>query len=153
MTPCLDRIGTLLKHSLYLLICQQQEDLASITDEIDDNLHCKKKRGKVDTVPTKLKVKSDPYCSVQHHHHQAPPIIQMGNPISENPCSYSAVEEVLRRILKEVGVPNHRKWAIVVCGGLPYMLATKIIRENEDLQHVLLQPGPGHFEINMTKGG
>ena len=41
--------------------------------------------------------------------------------------------------------------SIIGCDGLPYLLSTRLLEEHENLHHILLQPGLGHFEINMTK--
>lgn len=38
------------------------------------------------------------------------------------------------------------------CDGLPYVIASKVIKETADLQHIFLQPGLGHWEMNMAKG-
>lgn len=38
------------------------------------------------------------------------------------------------------------------CDGLPYVIASKVIKETADLQDIFLQPGLGHWEMNMAKG-
>ena len=43
------------------------------------------------------------------------------------------------------------KWTIIGCDGLPYLLASRLIENNDHLKHILLEPGLGHYEINITK--
>ncbi|XP_062620908.1 uncharacterized protein LOC134282522 [Saccostrea cucullata] len=85
------------------------------------------------------------------HSHTSPPTIQMGNPISVNPCSFQSVQVVLENLKCTTGIPDHRQWSIVGCDGLPFLLSHRIIKDNPHLQDLLLQPGLGHVEINMSK--
>ncbi|XP_069134290.1 uncharacterized protein [Argopecten irradians] len=74
----------------------------------------------------------------------------MGDPIGVNPCSLDAIKEVLLQ-LKQTAIAHDRHWTIIGCDGLPYHLASKVIDANEELHDILLQPGLGHYEINLTK--
>ena len=106
------------------------------------------------------------------------------DPVFLNPNSYDRVREVLRHVGKLGGIrrytPNGKKhWCVVVCDGLPYVLALKVIREtlvcecgmtifgkeamqrhHEETNHhhseqefnwVLLQIGLGHVEMNFSR--
>ena len=114
-------------------------------------------------------------------------------PVFVNPCSYNAVNSVLKHIGEKSGIAKYnngigsREWVIVYCDGSPYNLCFRIItctyrcaicadtlcgmkevekhlqshmiaREDFNGQYsleydwVLLQPGPGHIEMNMLKG-
>ena len=46
---------------------------------------------------------------------------------------------------------GNRKWTIVGCDGLPYVLAQRLRDKNDELKSILMLPGPGHFEINMLR--
>lgn len=76
----------------------------------------------------------------------------MRNPISVNPCSLAAVKSVLESLKAEFDIPHSRQWSIVGCDGLPYLLSHKVVHDNPELQDLLIQPGLGHFQINMSKG-
>lgn len=45
--------------------------------------------------------------------HTSSPIIQMGNPISVNPCPFKSVKVVLENLKCTAGIPDHRQWSIV----------------------------------------
>ncbi|XP_062577384.1 uncharacterized protein LOC134239238 [Saccostrea cucullata] len=135
-----------IKNRLAIICSQQHPGLTSTEDALSSLLVNNKKM----KFSEKSKNKIDAYCFIDHHHKNAPKI-QMGNPISVNPCSYESVEVVLSSIKAEVGIPENRKWTLVGCDGLPFLLSHRIIKHSEDLQDLLILPGLGHFEINMCK--
>jgi hypothetical protein len=106
----------------------------------------RRKRAKEVEPSSKSRIRHDPYESIAHHH-QGKPTIVMGNPVAINPCSYDSVKEVLTNI-KGSTTGGSRSWTTVGCDGLPYRIATRVIREHQDL---LLQPGLGHFERYRAK--
>ena len=56
--------------------------------------------------------------------------IQALDPLSVNPNSYDSVKLVLRKISITAGISrykNDRQWVFVMCDGLPYCLAHKLI--------------------------
>lgn len=60
-----------------------------------------------------------------------PTRVDVREPIYVNPCSYEAVQIVLRNIGKKVGIRQYggdRKWVVVVCDGIPYTLCQRTIR-------------------------
>ena len=75
----------------------------------------------------------------------------MGEPCLCYPCSYEKVNNVLHELLQSTNVGNERKWTSIRCDGLPYILGARLIDKDESLQNILLHPGLGHYEINMTK--
>ena len=93
----------------------------------------------------------DPYLFIEHNHPESPPEIKLGEPVLTNPCSYASVKEVLDSLLHTIVNNTDRKWTILGCDGLPYILASRLIDKDESLQHILLEPGLGHYEINMVK--
>lgn len=99
----------------------------------------------------KSKLKIDPYDNIPSFH-VGPPSVVVGNPISKHSCSYEALKAVLLDIKTATQVPDKRSWIVPGCDGLPYLLASRILRENDDFQDLLLLPGLGHWEMNMTKG-
>lgn len=111
----------------------------------------KRKKQKCKENTPKSEVKADVYNVVTLHHDEPPEII-VSNPISRNPCSYDAVKDVLKQIKNDVGISNHRSWSITGCDGLPYVIASGVVKETADLQDILPQPGLGHWEMNMAKG-
>ena len=117
----------------------------------------------------------------------------VSEPVFVNPCSYEAVNSILREIGKKSGVARYnggvgsREFVIIFCDGSPYNLCFRVIMstyrcplcaevisgeqnmnkhlvtthnvpsEDQDafpLEYdwALLQPGPGHIEMNMIKG-
>uniref|UniRef100_A0A8W8JB52 Uncharacterized protein n=1 Tax=Magallana gigas TaxID=29159 RepID=A0A8W8JB52_MAGGI len=128
---------------------EQKYELTGYCDNVS-TIVSRRKRQKCEENTPKSKVKADVYNFVTHHH-DGPPQIVVGNPISKNPCSYDAVKDVLLQIKNDVGISNHRSWPIVGCDGLPYVIASRVIKETADLQDILLQPGLGHWEMNMAK--
>jgi hypothetical protein len=129
---------------------EQRADVTGFVDEVGDLLSRRKKQ-KTEGGSLTSRVKEDVYNFLSEHHN-GPPTIVIGNPIPKNPCSYESVKEVLINIKNDVGVPEKRSWSLVGCDGLPYLIASKVIRENPELQDLLLQPGLGHWEMNMAKG-
>lgn len=91
------------------------------------------------------------YLFLEHANNHIPEI-KLGNPISVNPCSLAAVKSVLESLKGELNIPQSRQWSIVGCDGLPYLLSHKVFHDNPELHDLLIQPGLGHFEINMSKG-
>ena len=108
--------------------------------------------------------------------------LQASDPVFVNPNSYERVKEVLRHIGKSFNIALYtpgspRKWCAVVCDGLPYVLAQKVIRETficdcgkdgskaemeahgkepghhatREFDWVLLQIGLGHVEMNFAR--
>ena len=59
------------------------------------------------------------------------------DPLSVNPNSYDSVKLALRKIGITAGISryknetntNHRQWVFVICDGLPYCLAHKLIHD------------------------
>lgn len=135
---------------LSIITKEQKYELTGYCDNVS-TIVSRRKRQKCEENTPKSKVKADVYNFVTHHH-DGPPQIVVGNPISKNPCSYDAVKDVLLQIKNDVGISNHRSWSIVGCDGLPYVIASRVIKETADLQDILLQPGLGHWEMNMAKG-
>ncbi|XP_062613499.1 uncharacterized protein LOC134275243 [Saccostrea cucullata] len=125
------------------------DGLTGPTDTIEEGVRGRKRKRGEDLPNTTSRVQEDPYSFVEHNHPGKPTII-MGNPVAKNPCSYEAVKEVLAAIKAET-TGETRKWTIVGCDGLPYLIGNKVIEQEQDLQDILLVPGLGHFEINMTK--
>ena len=74
-----------------------------------------------------------------------------GKPIFLNPCSYRAVDAVLQNLKDSNCEENDRKWTMIGCDGLPYVLGSRLIEKDANLQDIFLIPGLGHFEMNMTK--
>ena len=93
----------------------------------------------------------DPHSFLQHNHPDNPPTVVIGEPVMVNPCSYDSVKHVLQSLLNSIVTNTDRKWTIIGCDGLPYILASRLIDNDANLQHILLQPGLGHYEINMVK--
>ena len=129
------------------------------------------------------------YSDFEDKHTFQPPL-HVHEPVFVNPCSYSAVAVVLRKIGSASGIKQYgtgdRKWTVVICDGVPYNLCRRIINSSylcslcgtscngrdecqshskgvhdldctqvvftQEFSWVLLQPGPGHIEINMVKG-
>lgn len=54
--------------------------------------------------------------------------------------------------IQATSIGDQRQWTIIGCDGLPYALGSRLIEKNPNLQHILLMPGLGHYEINMTRG-
>ena len=69
----------------------------------------------------------------------------------QNPCSYDAVKNILTLLLNECQVPDNRKWTSIGCDGLPHILASRKIDDNENYQKILLQLGEGHYEMHIVK--
>ena len=88
-------------------------------------------------------------CTIQHRHIGSTSVV-IGGPIVLNPCSYRAVEEVLLQ-QKRQKCQGQRRWSIIECDGLPYVLGSHLIEKDKALQDIHLIPGFGHFEMNMTK--
>ena len=91
----------------------------------------------------------DPYLFIEYNHPDNPTDVKLGEPVLTNPCSYDSVNEVLNSLLNSFVNNTDRKWTILGCDGLPYILASRLIEKDETLQHILLQPV--HYEINMVK--
>ena len=98
----------------------------------------------------KDKTNTDLYSHLGHFHPDTPPTVTLGEPCLCNPCSYEKVQGVLQELLTNLHVGNDRKWTAIGCDGLPYILSSRLIENDASLQSILLQPGLGHYEINMT---
>lgn len=57
------------------------------------------------------------------------PEIKMGNPISANPCSLTAVKSVMQSFKGDLNIPHSRQWSIVGWHGLPYLLSHRVIHD------------------------
>ena len=69
----------------------------------------------------------------------------------ENPCLYQAIEKVFDHIIQNT-VRDGRTWTIIGCDGLSYSLVLNLIENNEAYRNILMVPGHGHFEMNMSRG-
>ncbi|XP_061171013.1 uncharacterized protein LOC133201813 [Saccostrea echinata] len=134
-----------IENRINVLLQQQHPGLTSTEDIVSDLLKNKKKK-----FSDNSRSQVDVYSFISNSHTTSP-TIQMGNPISVNPCSFKSVQVVLENLKCTAGIPDHRKWSIVGCDGLPFLLSHRIIKDNPHLQDILLQPGLGHVEINMSK--
>ena len=122
-----------------------KEQLPNGTDFIDTLIN------DINTDIPRGNTNEDPYSFIEHNHPDNPPDVKLGEPVLTNPCSYDSVNEVLNSLLNSTVNNTDRKWTILGCDGLPYILASRLIEKDETLQHILLQPGLGHYEINMVK--
>lgn len=136
-----------IQNRLQIIFQQQRPGLSSSDDVISIMLKNDKKTKFSENSRSKI----DMYSFLEHRNNDIPEI-KMGNPISVNPCSSAAVKSVLESLKAELDIPHSRQWSIVGCDGLPYLLSHKVVHDNPDLQDLLIQPGLGHFEINMSKG-
>jgi hypothetical protein len=93
----------------------------------------------------------DRYDFVSSHHPTETPNIITGETCYTNPCSYKAVKEVFGHISEQLHVGSTRAWTAVGCDGLPYVLGARLIEQEPELQNIFLQPGHGHYEMNMTR--
>ncbi|XP_062568018.1 uncharacterized protein LOC134230270 [Saccostrea cucullata] len=141
--------SSFIESRLQIILKQQKEGLTGATDFIQEAISRRKRVKEDEDTRSKSRIRYDPYDFVPHNHHGKPTIV-MGNPVTTNPCSYDAVKEVLTNI-KDSTTGGCRRWTVIGCDGLPYLIASRVIREHSDLQDILLQPGLGHFEMNMTK--
>uniref|UniRef100_K1QDZ0 Uncharacterized protein n=1 Tax=Magallana gigas TaxID=29159 RepID=K1QDZ0_MAGGI len=93
---------------------EQKYELTGYCDNVS-TIVSRRKRQKCEENTAKSKVKADVYNFVTHHH-DGPPQIVVGNPISKNPCSYDAVKDVLLQIKNDVGdellYPFVKEWII-----------------------------------------
>ncbi|XP_062577048.1 uncharacterized protein LOC134238946 [Saccostrea cucullata] len=131
---------------LQILAAQRRPGLTDPEDTISILLKNEKKTKFSD----KSRCQVDCYSFLEHNHKNTPNI-HMGNPISVNPCSFNAIKSILEKLKTELGVPERRKWSIIGCDGLPYLLCQRVLQDNPEFQDLLVQPGLGHFEINMAK--
>ena len=99
----------------------------------------------------KDKTNNDTYCYLEHSHPNAAPKVTLGETSLCNYCSNEKVNEALQDILLNIEVGTERKWSVIGCDGLPFILGSRLIDKDPALHHILLQPGLGHYEINMTK--
>ncbi len=75
----------------------------------------------------------------------------MGEPYMVNPNSYNNVNEVLKHIQT---LTKDKEWSVAGSDGVPYILEHKLRDKDESLnmlKSLLLLPGPGHVEMNVTK--
>jgi hypothetical protein len=68
-----------------------------------------------------------------------------------NSGSYEAVKQELQNICNSTVSGGKRKWTVIGCDGLPYILCSRLIDKDPGLQNVLIQPGLGHFEMTRVK--
>ncbi|KAK3103442.1 hypothetical protein FSP39_019273 [Pinctada imbricata] len=85
-----------------------------------------------------------------NHNTLNPPKTLLNDPIMVNPCSFRSVESVLHSI-SSTCCSGDRSWTVVGCDGLPYALASRKIQDIPSLKNIILTPGLGHQEINMTR--
>ena len=119
------------------------EQSASGTDNIDSMLQD-------DNIQFKSSIESPPYSIAESAHPNKPPRAFLGEPCFVNPCSYNSVDTVLRHIQTQ-SLDDSKPWTVVGCDGLPYVLGARLIESDATLQNLLLVPGLGHFEMNMTR--
>lgn len=72
------------------ILKEQKSDLTGFVDDVS-TIMSRRKRQKCQENPPRSKVKADVYDFVTHHH-DGPPEIIVGNPISRNPCSNDALK-------------------------------------------------------------
>ena len=123
--------------------------------------------------PSKFDLGHDPYKAATSNHPNKPASITIAEPCMVNPCSVSAVREVMNELTDRL--PQTTKWVPLWSDGVPYLYASKLqdciffcetcnhdidINDDDDHQHqltqrvfgnFLLRPGPGHIELNMAK--
>ena len=97
----------------------------------------------------------DPYDAAPCAHPNRTPSASLGDPIFVNPCSYNSLDEVFRHLQEQLTRADEnddgRAWTTLGCDGLPYVLGSRLIEDDNTLQNLLLLPGLGHFELNMTR--
>lgn len=122
------------------------ENIHRIEDDVSEEIKTNKRIKVSKTSRQNIDIYS--FCE---SYHTGKSNLQIGEPLMENPCSYKSVENVLRHIQHST-IKGDRLWTMVGCDGLPFVLGTNIIKESEDLQNLLMLPGHGHIELNMTRG-
>ncbi len=76
----------------------------------------------------------NPYEHIHSNHPESPIKIKARDPVFCNPNSYASCITVLRSIGKDLKVQKYdptscRKWAVIICDGLPFSLCTKLLKE------------------------
>ena len=120
-----------------------QPPKVSIKGKVDENPMPKKVFEKRTTVSTskskgKIKISTKPVFqkkSIYEGHKcenvDTNPSISNLHPVNANPCSYTAVVDVLLSIGRQTGVAKYgngkRQWLPVVCDGVPFVLCKRII--------------------------
>ena len=78
--------------------------------------------------------------------------MKVGEPLMHNPNSYETVRKVLSEMAGSHGIGAERSWAFLGCDGPPYVLASRIIEENEtEFGWAAMLPGLGHLHMNQLK--
>lgn len=67
------------------------------------------------------------YDDVPSAHRELPAKVKMGEIIGLNPNSRESVKAVIKNILKQCNVGEHRKWIRIGCDGVPYSIADSLI--------------------------
>ncbi|XP_071166182.1 uncharacterized protein [Mytilus edulis] len=101
---------------LNIIFQQQTSRDGTITDVVNDEIispHTKPQ---------------DRYTFIPSRHPDEKPVVIMGDPAFENPCSYESVEKVFNHILEQtnIGSNDGRKWTMVGFDGLPYALGSRM---------------------------
>ena len=68
------------------------------------------------------------YENVPSCHSEKTPHIKLGEIIGVKPNSYETVKQVLLNLLEQAEVPQKRKWVHVGFDGVPYRIATDLIK-------------------------
>lgn len=95
------------------------EGLTGPTDSIEEGVMGRKRKREEHPVVTS-RIQVDPYTFVDHYHGGKPTVI-VGNPVAKNSCSFESVKDVLKTIKSET-TGEVRRWTIVGCDGLPYLI-------------------------------
>ena len=74
------------------------------------------------------------YDHITSNHPEEPIKITARDPVFANPNSFASVIKVLQAIGKDLQINKYspsskRKWAVIVCDGLPFSLCTRILKE------------------------
>ena len=83
--------------------------------------------GDIQPLPTET------YDLVMSQHPQETTTVVNGDPVMRNPCSYRAVSDVFQN-LKGRLLSDNRRWCILGCDGLPYVLGSRLIDDSDNLK-------------------
>ncbi len=75
-------------------------------------------------------------------------IVLIGEPCMVKRNSYNNVNELLKHIQT---LTKDKEWSVAGSDGVPYILGHKLLGKDESLKSLLLLPGTGHVEMNVTK--
>lgn len=95
------------------------EGLTGPTDTIEEGVMGRKRKREEHSVVTS-RIQVDPYTFVDHYHGGKPTVI-VGKPVAKNSCSFESVKDVLKTLKSET-TGEVRRWTIVGCDGLPYLI-------------------------------